>query len=80
MDTLIPIDSINPDTLMTILEDIVTRDGTDYGDYELSSQQKCQQALNSLKAGDAVLLFDTESETIKLLPKSELAAYDSFLG
>lgn len=78
MDTLIPYDSLNPDTLMTILEDIVTRDGTDYGEYDLSSQQKCQQALAALQSGEAVLLFDTESETIKLLPKSELAAYDSF--
>ncbi|GAB3481102.1 YheU family protein [Marinomonas epiphytica] len=78
MDTVIPYDSLQPETLMTILEDIVSRDGTDYGDYELSSQQKCQQALAALKSELAVLLFDTESETIKMLPKSELEAYDAF--
>lgn len=78
MDTVIPYDSLQPETLMAILEDIVSRDGTDYGDYELSSQQKCQQALAALKSEQAILLFDTESETIKMLPKSELDAYDAF--
>jgi uncharacterized protein YheU (UPF0270 family) len=76
LDTLIPYDSLAPDTLETILDDIVSRDGTDYGDYELSSAQKREQALLSLKKGEAVLLFDTESETIKMVPKDALSHYD----
>ncbi|GGN17175.1 MULTISPECIES: YheU family protein [Marinomonas] len=78
MDTLIPYDSLAPDTLETILDDIVSRDGTDYGDYDLSVAQKREQALGSLRNGNAVLLFDTESETIKMIPKSELNNYDLF--
>ena len=76
MDTLIPYDSLAPDTLETILDDIVSRDGTDYGDYELSVAQKRQQALQSLKKGEAVLLFDTESETIKMIRKEYMTHYD----
>lgn len=76
MDTLIPYDSLAPDTLETILDDIVSRDGTDYGDYELSVAQKRQQALQSLKKGEAVLLFDTESETIKMVRKEDMTHYD----
>lgn len=76
MDTLIPYDSLGKDTLETILDDIVSREGTDYGDYDLSSEQKRQQALNALKSGSAVLLFDTESETIKMVPKDTLSNYD----
>jgi uncharacterized protein len=78
LDTLIPYDSLAPDTLDTILDDIVSRDGTDYGDYDLSVAQKRDQALRALRSGDAVLLFDTESETIKMIPKSELNNYDLF--
>ena len=70
MDTLIPFDSLDPDTLANVLNDIVSRDGTDYGDYDLSSEQKREQALRALKSGEAVLLFDTESETIQLVSKS----------
>lgn len=76
MDTLIPYDSLASDTLETILDDIVSRDGTDYGDYELSVAQKRQQALQSLKKGEAVLLFDTESETIKMVRKEDMTHYD----
>lgn len=76
MDTLIPYDSLAPNTLETILDDVVSRDGTDYGDYELSVAQKRQQALQSLKKGEAVLLFDTESETIKMVRKEDMTHYD----
>jgi len=76
LDTLIPYDSLAPDTLETILDDIVSRDGTDYGVYELSVAQKRQQALQSLKKGEAVLLFDTESETIKMVRKEDMTHYD----
>ncbi|MBD5769865.1 YheU family protein [Marinomonas colpomeniae] len=76
MDTLIPYDSLSPETLETILDDIVSRDGTDYGEYDLSVAQKRQQALKALGKREAVLLFDTESETIKMIPKDTLSNYD----
>ena len=76
MDTLIPYDSLSSETLDTILDDIVSRDGTDYGEYDLSVAQKRQQALKVLSNGEAVLLFDTESETIKMVPKDVLSNYD----
>lgn len=76
MDTLIPYDALDPETLSSILDDIVSRDGTDYGNYELDAEQKRQQALNALQRGEAVLLFDTESETIQMIPKSALRNYD----
>jgi len=76
LDTLIPYDSLSLETLETILDDIVSREGTDYGDYDLSAAQKRGQALQSLKKGEAVLLFDTDSETIKMIPKDALSNYD----
>lgn len=76
MDTLIPFDSLASDTLNNILVEVVTRDGTDYGDYDLSLEQKCQQALQMLKTQAAYLIFDTESETIKLISKDQLSQYE----
>ena len=69
MDTLVPYDALAPETLDNILNDIVSRDGTDYGRYDLSSEQKRQQALKALQSGAAVLIFDTESETIQLVDR-----------
>ncbi|TDO98331.1 YheU family protein [Marinomonas balearica] len=76
MDTLIPWESLEPQTLNNVLKEIVTRDGTDYGDYELTAEQKIAQAIQALKHGTAVLLFDTESETIKMMLKDQLQHYD----
>ncbi len=72
MDTLIPHDTLDPETLENVLNDIVTRDGTDYGEYDLSLEQKRLQALKSLNSGEAVLVFDTESETIQLISKQSI--------
>lgn len=76
MDTLVPYESLEKATLINILEDIVTRDGTDYGNYDLSVEQKCQQAMAMLQQQQAFLIFDTESETIKLINKDQLRHYD----
>lgn len=76
MDTLIPYDSLASETLNNILVEIVTRDGTDYGDYDLSLEQKCQQAQLMLKNQQAFLVFDTESETIKLVSQDQMAQYE----
>jgi len=76
MDTLIPFDSLTPETLNNILVEVVTRDGTDYGEYDLSLEQKCQQAGQMLKSQQAFLIFDTESETIKLISRDQMAQYD----
>ncbi|MCZ2723332.1 YheU family protein [Marinomonas sp. 15G1-11] len=76
MDTLIPHDSLQKETLITILEEIVTRDGTDYGNYELTLEDKVAEALVLLSSKSAFLLFDTESETVKLLSKDQLQQYD----
>jgi uncharacterized protein len=76
LDTLIPYDSLPAETLERILDDIVSRDGTDYGDYDLSVAEKRQQALRSLQKSETVLLFDTESETIKMVLKEALSQYD----
>lgn len=78
MDTVIPHDSLDPETLENVLNDIVSRNGTDYGEYDLSSAQKREQALRALKSGEAVLLFDTETETIQMVTKQSLQQRYSF--
>ena len=76
MDTLIPYDSLAETTLQTILEEVVSRDGTDYGEYDVSLAQKVSQVMGQLSQQQAFLVFDTESETIKLLSKDQLQQYE----
>lgn len=68
---VIPFAELEKDTLETVLEEIVTRDGTDYGLVEISTAAKVQQALQQLRSGQICLCFDSESESCNLLPADE---------
>ena len=73
---IIPHQQLQPETLQALVEEFVTRDGTDYGEYELSMVQKAQRVMSQLNTGQAVIFFDpvTESCTIALredIPTSE---------
>ena len=68
MTTLkIPYDQLNPKTLHGVIEEFVTRDGTDYGEFEVSLETKISQVLGQLKSGKAVIVFDQATETCNIL-------------
>lgn len=69
----IPWQSVNPQTLALLLAEIVTRDGTDYGAVEKSTEQKIAIARKQLQSGHAVLFWDAKLETASLLTAVEAA-------
>ena len=73
----IPWESLPGETLDTLLEEIVTRDGTDYGDVEKSTSQKLTYARNQLKAGYAILYWDAELESASLLTPQQVQLVES---
>lgn len=64
---IIPYQSLEPEVLKRLLEEIVTRDGTDYGEVELSTSQKLNGALRALQEKRSVLLWDEETESASLV-------------
>ncbi len=60
-------DQLSPEALHGVIEEFVTRDGTDYGEVEVSLETKIAQVLSQLKSGKAVIVFDQESETCTIL-------------
>lgn len=69
----VPYDQLAPDTLRKVIEDLVTRDGTDYGDVEKTLEQKAAALLKLLERGEAKLVVDLATETIGLMTREELA-------
>jgi len=65
----IPPSRLSPEVLGALLEEFASRDGTDYGDRELSLGAKVQQLRAQLDTGELVLLYDGDSETWDLLPR-----------
>ena len=62
----IPYKELEKETLTAIIEEYISREGTDYGVQEYSLEQKVQQVMSQLARGDIVVTFDPESETCDL--------------
>jgi uncharacterized protein YheU (UPF0270 family) len=62
----IPINRLSPETLEGVLEEFVTRDGTDYGKTEVSRETKIKQIKYQLESGSAFLVFDEKTETCNI--------------
>ncbi|MEN8210212.1 MAG: YheU family protein [Thermodesulfobacteriota bacterium] len=69
----IPYDQLSPEALYGVIEEFVTRDGTDYGEFEIPLETKISKVLGQLKSGKAVIVFDQESETCNILRSNDPA-------
>lgn len=67
----IPPDQLSPETLMAIIEEYVTRDGTDYGEMEAPLNQKIKQAHKDLLSGKALILFDTKDQICNIVSRDD---------
>ena len=65
----IPLESLSPETLRRVVEEFVTREGTDYGVSTADLTSKVDQVLRQLQRGQAILVFDSESETCHIVTK-----------
>lgn len=72
-----PYADLAPDTLHRVIEDLVTRDGTDYGDVEKTLEQKATALLRLLERGEAKLVVDLATESIGLMTREELAKHNA---
>lgn len=63
----IPYDQLSKQALKGIIEEFVTRDGTDYGEAEVPLETKAANLLSQLKTGKAVIVFDQTTETCNIL-------------
>ena len=68
----VPYQDLAPETLRNLIEDLVTRDGTDYGAVEKTLEQKAAALLRQLESGEAKLVFDLTTETIGLMTAVDL--------
>ncbi|QTA83778.1 UPF0270 [Desulfonema limicola] len=69
----IPYEKLNPDTLDALIQELVTRNGTDYGEREFSLEDKIKQVKAGLKSGKAVITYDKKTETCNIIMKDSLS-------
>jgi len=64
---VIPYRELSETALRGVLESFVLREGTDYGEREVSLDQKVAHVLRQLERGEAQIVFDTVLESIDIV-------------
>ena len=65
-------DDLSPEALRGLIEEFVTRDGTDYGASERSLEEKVRRLRSLLDSGDASIVYDHASESVTIVSAREL--------
>jgi uncharacterized protein len=64
---VIPYRDLSDTALRGVLESFVLREGTDYGEREVSLDQKVAHVLRQLERGEAHIVFDAVLESIDIV-------------
>ena len=62
----IPVNKLSHEALQGVIEEYISRDGTDYGEVEASEETKFRYVKQKLEKELAVLIFDDEAETTNI--------------
>jgi len=60
-------DQLSPGALRGLVEEYVTREGTDYGHSDWSLEEKVTQVFRQLERGEARIVFDLELESASIV-------------
>ncbi len=71
MGLIIPFKQLEPETLTRLIEDLVSRDGTDNGD-DTPLLVRVEQVRYALQRGTAVIFFDAATQQCILLPREKI--------
>jgi uncharacterized protein YheU (UPF0270 family) len=63
----VPHSELAADLLRAVIESFVLREGTDYGERELSLDEKVARVLRRLERGEAQILFDPETASVDIV-------------
>jgi len=70
----IPHTELNQSTLKSLIEEFVSRDGTDYGEIEVSLDEKIAQIIQQLDNNEIFIVFDAETESCTMVTADYLNA------
>ena len=63
---------LESETLEALVESFILREGTDYGDSEVSLSAKTEQILKQVIKGDILIVYSELHESCDLVPSSQL--------
>jgi uncharacterized protein YheU (UPF0270 family) len=70
---VVPWARLSPAALRSVIEEFVTREGTEYGAHDVALDDKVLAVRRQLERREVVVLFDAKSETVNLATAREVA-------
>jgi len=64
----VPQHALSGEALRGVIEEFVTRRGTDYGTQERTLDAKIADVRRQLECGDAIIVFDVDAGTTNIVP------------
>jgi uncharacterized protein YheU (UPF0270 family) len=71
---IIPHSQLSPEALLGLIEEFVTRDGTDYGELETPIEARAAEVMRQLARGTAAIVFNQEDGSCTILPREQITA------
>jgi len=68
---IVPAERLSPEVLGALIEEFVTRSGTDYGRREATLEEKCAAVRNQLANKRALITYDATTQTCTIVPADE---------
>ncbi len=68
----IPHEQIESETLRRLIVEYIARDGTFYGEIEMTLDRKVDMIMEQMESGKAVVTWDLESQTSNIVLKDEM--------
>ena len=69
---IIPYEKLSPEALFGLIEEFITRDGTDSGYTEKSIEENVEMVMVQLRRGDAFIVYDEATQTANIISKGML--------
>jgi len=66
---------LSKEALENLIIDIITRQATDYEEYEMDIQIKKKQLMSKLASGDAVIIYSSKEDCCDIIRKEDFINY-----
>jgi len=67
----VPYDQLSPETLDAVIEEFVTREGTDYGKTDVPFERKIESVRRQIETGEALIVFDESMQSCNILSRDD---------
>ena len=69
---IIPYEKLSQEALQGLIEEFVTREGTDSGYTKKSLEENVEMVKRQLEKGDAFIVYDEATQTANIVPQNHL--------